>query len=185
MDIRTGCGVVRSVLMDFESSLQVAIRLFVCGAPKLTNKLVIYFRDTPIRFGWCPRVQMECSWCIQTKFQKQLFGIAAAERLFGDQKQEHASAINTITNIDAENIIRSCCQKTPHFWPSSFPDYDGELHCKRYALYSSITGERILLGNFPSDATDAEYEESRKVIVAGLTTGAVAFCRLIAESQYL
>ncbi len=41
-----------------------------------------------------------------------------------------------------------------------------------------------MLGNFPSDAVDAEYEESRKVIVAGLTTiGAVAFCRLIAESQ--
>ncbi len=39
-----------------------------------------------------------------------------------------------------------------------------------------------MLGNFPSDAVDAEYEESRKVIVAGLTTGAVAFCGLIAES---
>ncbi len=46
-----------------------------------------------------------------------------------------------------------------------------------------MTGERTLLGNFPSDAVDAEYEESRKVMVAGLTTGAVAFCKLAAESQ--
>ncbi len=95
--------------------------------------------------------------------------------------EDDADANNTISNIDAESIIRRCGQRTPHLWPSSFPEYTADLHCTRYALYSNITGEKTSLGNFPSDAQHWEYEEVRKVIVAGLSTGAVAFCRLVAE----
>ncbi len=97
-------------------------------------------------------------------------------------KQGDANAINTITSTDAKSIIQSCGRKTPHFWPSCFPEYTAELHCERYALYSNVTGEKTLLGNFPSDAIDAEYAELGKVIIAGLSTGAVAFCRLVADS---
>ncbi len=91
-----------------------------------------------------------------------------------------ANANNAISNIDAESIIRSCGRIAPHLWPSSLPEYTADLYCKRrYALYSNVTGEKTLLGNFPSDAQDWQYEELRKVIVAGLGTGAVAFCRLV------
>ncbi len=98
-------------------------------------------------------------------------------------KDGDADAINAITSTDAESIIQSCGRRTPHLWPSSFPEYTADLHCKGYALYSNITGEKTLLGNFPSNAWDSECEESRKVIAAGLANGAVAFCRLVAESQ--
>ncbi len=97
-------------------------------------------------------------------------------------EEDGADGNHTITNIDAASIIQSCGRRTPHLWPSSLPEYTADLHCRGYALYSNVTGEKILLGNFPSNAWDWEYEEVGRMIIAGLSTGAVARCRLVVES---
>ncbi len=104
------------------------------------------------------------------------------ERSFGDQKKTALMEIIQSQTSTHASIIQSCGRRTPHLWPSSLPEYTADLHCKGYALYSNVTGEKILLGNFPSNAWDWEYEELGRIIVAGLSSGAVARCRLVAES---
>ncbi len=93
-------------------------------------------------------------------------------------KEDDKSANDTIGDAEAEVIIRSCGQKAPLLWPTTFPEYTADLYCKKYSLYSTITGEKILLGNMPSQAHDWRYDDLRKVIVAGLANGVVAVCRL-------
>ncbi len=185
MDIRTECGVFRSVLMDFESSRQVETRLFVYGDAQTHKQIGDPFQGQTDADGvYSVSENSDGTFVVSSdRTPETIIWDRRSGAIVWRSKAQDAGAINTITSIDAKSIIQSCGQITPHFWPSSFPDYTAELHCKKYALCSSITGERTLLGNFASTAVHAEYEEFRKVIVVGLCTGAVAFCRLVAESQ--
>ncbi len=64
--------------------------------------------------------------------------------------EDDAEGNNTISNVDAESIIRSCGRKAPYLWPSSLPEYTADLYIKRrYALYSNITGEKTLVAISP------------------------------------
>ncbi len=86
---------------------------------------------------------------------------------------------STMTNDEAESVIRSCGHETRHLWPSCFPEYSAEIYCKKYAVYSNIVGERMSVGNLPSYVNDWKYDAIAKVFVAGLHSGGVAICRLV------
>ncbi len=64
-------------------------------------------------------------------------------------EEDGADGNHAIINVYVASIIQSCGPRTPHLWTSSLPEYAADLHCRRYA---KITGEKILLGNFPSNA---------------------------------
>ncbi len=49
---------------------------------------------------------------------------------------------NEIADEEAETIIRSCGQQTPHLWPNSFPSYSAELYCEEGSAYSNLDGEK-------------------------------------------
>ncbi len=49
-------------------------------------------------------------------------------------------ANSTMTNDEAESVIRSCGHETPHLWPSCFPEYSAEIYCEEYAVYSNVVG---------------------------------------------
>ncbi len=95
--------------------------------------------------------------------------------------EDNGHARHMIDTAQAESIIRSCGEETPLLWPNTLPEYIADLYRKRFTPYSNVTGEKILLGNLPSAAHD-RCNDSRKVIVAALASGAVAVCRLAVHS---
>ncbi len=88
-------------------------------------------------------------------------------------------ANNAMTNDEAESIIRSCSCETRQLWPSCFPEYSPEIYCEEYSVYSNVVGERISIGNLPSEVFDWKYDGVVKVFAAGLRSGDVAICRLV------
>ncbi len=47
-------------------------------------------------------------------------------------------ANSTMTNDEAEDVIRSCGHETRHLWPSCFPEYSAEIYCEENAVYSNV-----------------------------------------------
>ncbi len=89
------------------------------------------------------------------------------------------NVFNTINNEEAERIVRSCGQNTPHLWPVCFPEYTDEVYCEEGLMYSNSLCENPLLGSLPSLVRDWKYNRRKKVFVAGLQSGAVAICRFV------
>ncbi len=90
---------------------------------------------------------------------------------------------NKIENDDAETIIRSCGQQTPHLWPDSFPAYASELYCKEQSVYSILDGEETLIADVPPLKSwiyhaEEAYAEG-KILAAALESGAVAICNFV------
>ncbi len=85
---------------------------------------------------------------------------------------------NKIENDEAETIIRSCGQQTPHLWPDSFPAYTLELYCKEQSVYSILDGEETLIADVPP-LKSWIYHTKGKVLAVGLDSGAVAICKLV------
>ncbi len=86
---------------------------------------------------------------------------------------------NEITNDEAEMIIRSCGQQTPHLWPDSFLAYSAELYCDNddESAYSNFNGENTLIA--ASVGFHWTYHIERKVLAVGQRSGAVAICKFI------
>ncbi len=86
---------------------------------------------------------------------------------------------NEIADEDAETIIRSCGQQTPHLWPDSFPSYSAELYCENRSAYSNFNGEKTLIAD--DLGYNWTYHTEGKVLASGLLSGAVAICKFITE----
>ncbi len=84
---------------------------------------------------------------------------------------------NEITNDEAEKIIRSCGEHTPRLWPKSFPVYSAELNCDGESAYSILEGKEALIAANLSPCW--AYHSDKKVLVAGLRSGAVAISKFI------
>ncbi len=95
--------------------------------------------------------------------------------------RQDGSANNAITNSEAESVIRTCGDRTPRLWPTSFPEYVGDIYCEEYsdAVYSSVQHEKVLLGNLPSSFEDWRFNDAARVFTAGLLGGGIAICRLV------
>ncbi len=84
---------------------------------------------------------------------------------------EHISDVenadeNEITEDEAENIIRSCGQQTPHLWPKSFRAYTAELYCEEKSVLTDLIGERTLLADMVFGDCWA-YHEGEAVFAGG------------------
>ncbi len=96
------------------------------------------------------------------------------------KSEDHSgNSKNEISNDEAESIIRSTGQEIPHVWPSSFPEYSGEMYCEKYSIIANVHEEKILLGNLPSYAITWHYDANAKVFAAGLQNCSVSICRLV------
>ncbi len=72
---------------------------------------------------------------------------------------------NTMTNDEAERVIRSCGDETRNLWPRSFPEYSAEVYCDGYSVYSNVVGERTSIGNLLSRVVDWKYDGAAKSVL--------------------
>ncbi len=120
------------------------------------------------------RFLLSCDWSDETIIRDRCTGVTIWQ-----SEHRAGQTYNTISAIEAERIIRSCGQETPHIWPSSFPEFSAEMYCKEHSLFSNVQGEQISLGNLPSTAVDWKFSNVENIFAAGLRNGTVAICRLV------
>ncbi len=96
-----------------------------------------------------------------------------------DSADEVRGFENEVADDEAETIMRSCGQQTPHLWPNSFPAYSAEVYFNGSSAYSNLDGEDILIADI--QANRWTYHTEGKVLAAALSFGAVAICKFITK----